>query len=318
MRYGNMRPTEKREMMKQCKLQFDTKLALENLRRQMSKGGEIVTLMKEKEEGGSISQSEVAKVLKESGFKGDDIEGISFNPYREGQVEIQFKKDRKVDYGRMEQVVRDGKYKLDISPYDHIEEVVMIRGLPLTDDIKGMEESITEAIRPFVKQIKRLEACKHRDGNRKINDIDEFFKNKYNGIWRVVVEPKENAYIPNYIVVGKGEKVQGQVQYRKKYGSRPEMCSDCFSEEHFRRSEECTGVVEWTKYVEQFDLKWNEESRKAGLPIKRSNYIGDLEEKIKQLERDNEELVNAAEQVDVQEQMKEMEKNMERLTKEKE
>ena len=28
MRYGNMRPTEKREMMKQRKLQFDTKLAL--------------------------------------------------------------------------------------------------------------------------------------------------------------------------------------------------------------------------------------------------------------------------------------------------
>ena len=29
----------------------------------------------------------------------------------------------------------------------------MIRGLPLTDDINGMVESITEAIRPFLKQI---------------------------------------------------------------------------------------------------------------------------------------------------------------------
>ena len=39
MRFGNMSPEERREQMKQRKLQFDTKLALENLRRQMSKGG---------------------------------------------------------------------------------------------------------------------------------------------------------------------------------------------------------------------------------------------------------------------------------------
>ena len=191
----------------------------------MSKGGEIVTIMKEKEEGGNnISQMEVAKLLKSSGFNGNDIEGISFNPYREGQVEVQFKKETRVDYSKIEQALVEGKYKLEIAPFDHIEEVVIIRGLPLTDDIKGMEEKIKEAIRPFVKEVKRMEACKHREGNRNVTEVEEFFKNKYNGMWRVVVEPKEKSHIPNYIVIGKGEKVQRQVQCRKKYGARPEIC----------------------------------------------------------------------------------------------
>ena len=315
MRFGNMSPEERREQMKQRKLQFDTKLALENLRRQMSKGGEIVTIMKEKEEGGNnISQMDVAKLLKSSGFNGNDIEGISFNPYREGQVEVQFKKETRVDYSKIEQALVEGKYKLEIAPFDHIEEVVIIRGLPLTDDIKGMEEKIKEAIQPFVKEVKRMEACKHREGNRNVTEVEEFFKNKYNGMWRVVVEPKEKSYIPNYIVIGKGEKVQGQVQYRKKYGARPEMCSDCYSEEHFRRSNECMGVVDWDEYCERFELIWNEESRKANLPMKRSNYVGELEERIKKLAKDNEDLVKAAEEV---ENSKQMEENLLRMQKEK-
>merc|ERR1711954_525792 len=83
-----------------------------------------------------------------------------------------------------------GKYKLEIAPFDHIEEVVIIRGLPLTDDIERMEEKIKEAIQPFVKEVKRMEACKHREGNRNMTGVEEFFKDKYNGMWRVVVETK--------------------------------------------------------------------------------------------------------------------------------
>ena len=42
MIFGNMSPEKRREIMKQRKIQFDTQLALENLRQQISKGGEIV------------------------------------------------------------------------------------------------------------------------------------------------------------------------------------------------------------------------------------------------------------------------------------
>ena len=34
--------------------------------------------------------------------------------------------------------------------------------------------------------------------------------------------------------VHKEAKVQGQVQYKKKYEYRPEMCSDCYEEDHLR------------------------------------------------------------------------------------
>ena len=110
--------------------------------------------------------------------------------------------------------------KMEVAPFKHIEEVIMIKGMPLTDDLKGMEEKIVEAVGPFVQKVKRVEACKYRDG-------DEFFKNKYNGMWRAVVEPKDESYVPNFIVVDRDAKVQGQVQYRKKFEQRPEMCSDC-------------------------------------------------------------------------------------------
>ena len=40
----------------------------------------------------NISQNEVAGILKAAGVKVEEVEGITFNPYRTGQVEIQFKR----------------------------------------------------------------------------------------------------------------------------------------------------------------------------------------------------------------------------------
>ena len=134
---------------------------------------------------------------------------------------------------------------------------------------------------------------------------------------RVVIEPKDKEHIPNYIVVGKEEKVQGQVQYRKKYGARPEMCSDCYSEEHLRRAEECEGIVEWEKYVEQFELRWNEEARKEGHAMKRSTYISDLKKEMEELKRENELLVKAAEDVERSEDLEKMKEKVKTLEEER-
>ena len=57
--------------------------------------------------------------------------------------------------------------------------------------------------------------------NRGKTEVQEFFKNEYNGMRRVGIELKEKSHIPKYIVIGKGEKVRGQVQYMKKYEARP-------------------------------------------------------------------------------------------------
>ena len=93
-----MNVEERKRMSKNRQAQFETKLYLENLRRNMSKGGEIITLMKERTDmrtnEASISQMEVANILKSAGVKVEEVEGITFNPYRTGQVEIQLNKTR--------------------------------------------------------------------------------------------------------------------------------------------------------------------------------------------------------------------------------
>ena len=158
----NMNREEANRVARNRKMQFTTKLYLENLRRQMSKGGDIVTLMKEKPEAAmvqqDITQMEVADILKEAGIRGQDVEGITFNPYRSGQVEIQFRTGYEVDIGKIEAIIGRNEMKMEVAPFKHIEEVIMIKGMPLTDDLKGMEEKIVEAVGPFVQKVKRVEA----------------------------------------------------------------------------------------------------------------------------------------------------------------
>merc|ERR1712228_1082277 len=107
--------------------------------------GEIITLMKERTDmrtnETSITQMEVANILKSAGVKVEEVEGITFNPYRTGQVEIQFKKGVKVDTGKMEDEISKNEMKIDIAPYDHIEEVIMIKGIPLSEDLEGRPTS---------------------------------------------------------------------------------------------------------------------------------------------------------------------------------
>ena len=280
---------ERLRISRNKKKQFESKLYLENLRREMSKGGEIITLMRERvemsNEDTKMKKEEVAVILKESGVRGVDVEGITFNPYRAGQVEIQFKRGFTVDMAKMEEVIASKDMKIEISPYDHVEEVLIIKGIPLSDDMESIKRSIEETVRAFVIQVKRIEACKYRDG-------DEFFKDKYNGIWKVVVEPKKGCHIPNFIVVGREEKVQGQVFYKKKYEHRPEMCSDCYGEDHLRGDRECNGVLPWEEYCTRFESIWQEENRKTGGTGERmvNRRTAVLEERVKEVELENQAL----------------------------
>ena len=308
----NMNRDDAMRMVKNRKMQFNTKLHLENLRRQMSKGGEIITLMKERVEMSmvqqDITQMDVAGLLKEAGVRGQDVEGITFNPYRSGQVEIQFRVGYKVDLGRIEQAIGSKGMKIEVAPYDHLEEVIMIKGMPLTGDMKGIEEKIEEAVRPFVQEVKRIEPCKYRDG-------DEFFKNKYNGIWRVVVEPKNGSFVPNFIVVDRDAKVQGQVQYRKKYDERPEMCSDCYEEDHLRGAAECEGVVTWEEYCARFEERWLDEEKKRGGTQIRKSLLEQQRVKLQKLEDENAELHFRLEQKEQRDEPSETEENKEIIKK---
>ena len=48
----------------------------------------------------------------------------------------------------------------------------------------------------------------------------------------------------------------GKAVYSKAAGNKKEMCSDCFSTGHFKRSQECEGPVKWEAYCKSFKEQW--------------------------------------------------------------
>ena len=73
----------------------------------------------------------------------------------------------------------------------------------------------------------------------------------------MVVEPRRDIGVPNFIVVDQVSKVQGQVSYKKKFNFRPEMCSHCYTEGHFKKTSYCKGVRSWNEYCDEFLVNWN-------------------------------------------------------------
>ena len=78
--------------------------------------------------------------------------------------------------------------------------------------------------------------------------------------WRCKIIPKKRKQVPNYIVVDARAQVMAKAVYTKKVSDKLEMCSDCFSTEHFKWSFECSGPGKWSEYCEEFRLAWEENS----------------------------------------------------------
>ena len=72
----------------------------------------------------------------------------------------------------------------------------------------SLRAQIEETIKPFVKKILDLEPTVHRD-----SDTDDFFKDNFDGNWRLKVIPRNGKQIPNYIVVGETAQVMGKAAY---------------------------------------------------------------------------------------------------------
>ena len=75
---------------------------------------------------------------------------------------------------------------------------------------------------------------------------------------RVKVCPKDSQQVPNFIVVGQDSQVMGKAVYTRKLSPKEEMCSDCFSTEHFKKAPDCPGLRNWSDYCEEFERKWVE------------------------------------------------------------
>ena len=146
--------------------------------------------------------------------------------------------------------IKDAGINAIVSKFESLEEVLILYGLPLTNDIEGLKSIIIETIAPFVKRVGEVFPCKYGA------TAGEFFEGKLNGNWRVRVNPKPDRQVPNFIVLGAETKVMVKAKYVRNEFERKEMCSDCFSTEHFRNHEECPGLKDWEEYCREFSDHW--------------------------------------------------------------
>ena len=117
------------------------RLELEGNRKVLGKG-QIFTAMKDKVDENDqtvMSQEELATLLASSNIKEDQVLAIKLNDYRRGQVEFLLTDGTTLDIPRMEEVIKEKDMKISIGNFDHIEEVIMINGLPLTKDVDKMK-----------------------------------------------------------------------------------------------------------------------------------------------------------------------------------
>ena len=82
---------------------------------------------------------------------------------------------------------------------------------------------IVETISPFFKKVGNVFPCK--DGAT----AGDFFEGKYNGQWKVKVNPRADRQVPNFIVIGPTSRVMVKAKYVRNEFERKQMCSDCFS-----------------------------------------------------------------------------------------
>ena len=241
---------ELKKMAANKKAFFQMRLDLEGKRKNLGRGN-ILTFLINSNNG--IEKQDVNKMLRCGGFQPAQVKGITFNVYRSNQVEVLFHDEVNVDIKEVEdKIKRDAQMDVMVGKFDHLEEYLMIYGLPLSSDMVCLRAQIEETIKPFVKKILDLEPTMHKD-----SATDDFFKDNFDGNWRIKVVPRNGKQIPNYIVVGESAQVMGKAVYTKKVGEKMEMCQDCFSTDHFKRSPECPGPVLWSKYCADFRDYWD-------------------------------------------------------------
>ena len=199
-----------------------------------------------------FERSDVNKMLRVGGFTTSDVLGITKNDFRPNQIEVSFDNHVEINILELEDRIKNHGVDVSISKFDKIEEFLTIYGLPLSSNMAYVKEQIFDSIKAFVKEVVEVIPLKHG------NEIgDDFFTGKFNGIWRVKVVPRVERQIPNYIVVGQKERVMGKAVYSKAAGNKLEMCADCFSTGHYKRSAGCEGPIKWEAYCKSFEEDWH-------------------------------------------------------------
>ena len=216
------------------------------------------------------SYDAIGEVLDNLGLTASDVVSIAENPYNEREIEVLMKEETEFEIAELSRKLDAMEAPVTVNKMGKLEEVFIIRNLPLTLDQTTVRNWIKDAVAPFVEQIHDITPLKH--SRKKINEVgakaSKFFEGKYDGNWRVAVTPKGAAEVPSFAVFGP-QNLQGAVKYSKRGQPVNELCWSCYAPGHKRSDKNqegkfiCPGPKEWMTYVIDFQEKAAEISGKS-------------------------------------------------------
>ena len=204
------------------------------------------------------SFEQLGGILLDLGVKPDEVTSINGNPYNQREIEVLLVENVEVDVATWSKKLDEKGFPLTVNKIGKLEEVFIIKNLPLTLNTGQMKSWINEAVKPFVSEINGVIPLKY--SVNRIKDLPEpnkkFFEGKYDGSWRVSVTPKGTAEVPSFIAVGPDD-MQGTVRYIKRGQPVDELCWSCYGKGHKKFDKEgdllvCPGPKDWMEYVKDF------------------------------------------------------------------
>lgn len=115
------------------------------------------------------SYDDIGEMLDKLGLTASDVVSIAENPYNEKEIEVLMKDENELDVAEWSRKLDALDAPFTVNKMGKLEEVFIIRNLPLTLDQTTVKEWIKEAITPFVQEIHDITPLKH--SRRKLNEV---------------------------------------------------------------------------------------------------------------------------------------------------
>ena len=231
----------------------------ENLKRLAVKNEKNYLIFQFREGVTQVSFDEIGGILDKLDITAADVVSIAGNPYNLNEFEILLKEEKAIDIATLSRKLDENTAPVTVNKMGKMEEVLIIRNLPLTLKQDLVRTWIKDAVGPFVDQVHDITPLKH--SKRQLGPMGEdalkFFEGKFDGNWRVSVTPKGTAEVPSFVAVGP-QNLQGTVKYSKRVQPINELCWSCYAPGHKRSDKDgeghflCSGPKEWSEYVKEF------------------------------------------------------------------
>ena len=231
----------------------------ENLKRIAVKDEKNYLIFQFREGVTQVNFDEIGGILDKLDITASDGVSIAGNPYNSNEFEILLKEEKAIDIATLGRKLDENSAPVTVNKMGKMEEVLIIRNLPLTQKRSLVTNWIKDAVSPFVDKVHDITPLKHT--KRQLGHIGDealkFFEGKFDGNWRVSVTPKGTAEVPSFVAVGP-ENLQGTVKYSKRVQPVNELCWSCYTPGHKRSDKNdkgdfvCSGPKEWKEYVKEF------------------------------------------------------------------